>query len=70
MNEFDPKQTKDHHYNPKKRVEDVKDLYTHPLTHNQAYGWRQPIDVFPTQHGLKSSLGDTAVKPLEKPKKK
>ena len=70
VNDFDPKQAKDHHYNPKKRTEDIKDLYTHPLTYNQAYGWRQPIDVFPTNFGLKGTLGESSLKPTEKSKKK
>ena len=68
--EYDPKQSKDHHFNPKKRVEEIKDLYTDPVTSNQSYGWRPPIDVFPTTYGLKSTLGEGNLKPNEKSKKK
>ena len=66
---YDQKAARDRNYNPRHRLEETKDLYKAPLTSNQSYGWRAPIDNFPTNFGMKSTLGESLVKPQEKSNK-
>ena len=54
---YDPKAKRDRHFNMKKEAE-VKESYQFPLTANQEYGWRQPIDDFGQNHGMKQTFDE------------
>ena len=54
---YDQKCARDRHFD-KRREEGTKEAYNAPLTSNQEYGWREPIDVFPTNYGMKHTFDE------------
>jgi hypothetical protein len=54
---YDQKAKRDRHFNIKKEGE-TKDTYEFPLTANQEYGWRQPIDHLNPNYGVKQTFDE------------
>jgi hypothetical protein len=54
---YNPKMKKDRHFNLKQEGE-TKASYQAPLTANQEYGWREPIDTFNTGFGMKHTFDE------------
>lgn len=52
---YDQKAKRDRHFNIKKEAP-TKDTYEFPLTANQEYGWRQPIDDLTPNYGVKQTF--------------
>jgi hypothetical protein len=69
--QYNPKAKRDRHFNIKKEGE-VKDTYQFPLTANQEYGWREPIDTLSPNYGVKQTFDEKlfmTLKTLKQPKK-
>ena len=54
---YDQKAKRDRHFNLKKEGE-TKEVYEFPLTSNQDYGWRPPIDDLAPSHGMKHTFDE------------
>ena len=54
---YDQKAKRDRHFD-KRREAETKTAYNNPLTSNQEYGWREPIDTFPTNLGMKHTFDE------------
>lgn len=54
---YNPKAKRDRHFDMKKEGQ-AKDCYEFPLTSNQQYGWREPIDNLSTNHGMKQTFDE------------
>ena len=68
---YDQKAKRDRHFNIKKEAE-PKDVNSFPLTANQEYGWRQPIDQLSPIYGVKQAFDQRlfmTLKGLKQPKK-
>lgn len=66
---YDPKAKRDRHFDKKKELE-TKTAYNAPITANQEYGWRQPIDTFPTNFGMKGTFDEALMAHTKTDKKK
>ena len=65
---YDPKAKRDRHFNLK-HEDQTKSCFNAPLTSNQEYGWKQPIDTFPTNFGVKQQYDEKFVGVFKNKKK-
>lgn len=54
---YNPKAKRDRHFNMKMEGE-TKEAYQFPLTSNQEYGWREPIDNLSPNYGVKHTFDE------------
>ena len=67
--QYSQKAKRDRHFYMRNEGE-TKKCYNAPLTNNQEYGWREPIDTIPTNYGMRQQYDESLEVTLKKNKKK